>query len=82
MYKQTFLTQDKTNRRQRDKGLFGEKKKKKKKRRSKHEEERESDARTTRRKNIIYTFNECACPELLFLITFPCDIICCKIVYA
>lgn len=31
MYKQTFLTQDKTNRRQRDKGLFGEKKKKRKK---------------------------------------------------
>ena len=31
MYKQTFLTQDKTNRRQRDKGLFGEKKKKEKK---------------------------------------------------
>ena len=57
-------------------------KKKKKKRRSKHEEERESNARTTREKNIIYTFNECACPELLFLITFPCDIICCKIVYA
>lgn len=34
------------------------------------------------KRNIIYTFNECACPELLFLITFPCDIICCKIVYA
>lgn len=34
------------------------------------------------KRNIIYTFNECACPKLLFLITFPCDIICCKIVYA
>jgi len=34
------------------------------------------------KRNIRYTFNECACPELLFLITFPCDIICCKIVYA
>lgn len=34
------------------------------------------------KRNIIYTFNECACPKLLFLITFSCDIICCKIVYA
>lgn len=41
----------------------------------------ERDTRTKKR-NIIYTFNECACPKLLFLITFPCDIICCKIVYA
>ena len=50
---------------------------------------KKEDEKTKRRvrykdnkRNIIYTFNECACPKLLFLITFPCDIICCKIVYA
>lgn len=74
MYKQTFLTQRKL-------------KKQTTTRETKALAERgvntkRSEQYKDNKRNIIYTFNECACPKLLFLITFPCDIICCKIVYA